>query len=357
MKAIRVHEFGTPDVLLLEDAPDPQPTLGQVVVRVAAVGVNPVEAYARAGGYAGGPTVPYTPGTDAAGTVVTVGKGSESTSRVVPTQQPAGRGESPSAVGHGDVPAAAGHGFARSPWQPGDRVYVAGSLSGTYAELVLCSTEQVHPLPDKVSFAQGAALGVPYATAYRALFQRAHAVPGETVLVHGASGGVGLAAVQLAVAAGLCAFGTAGSEAGRHLVSEQGAAHVLDHTDPGYTDELLRLTAGRGVDVILEMAAHTNLGRDATLLAAGGRVVVIGSRGPIEVNPRDLMSRDAQILGMLLNLASPAEYAQIHAALYAGLVNGALRPIIEKELPLAQAAQAHRDVMEHKASGKIVLVP
>jgi NADPH2:quinone reductase len=212
-------------------------------------------------------------------------------------------------------------------------------------------------LPDNVSSAQGAALGVPYATAYRALFQRARALPGETVLVHGASGGVGLAAVQLAVAAGLCAFGTASSEAGRRLVGEQGAAHVLDHTDPGYADELLRLTAGRGVDVILEMAAHTNLGRDATLLAAGGRVVVIGSRGPIEVNPRDLMSRDAQILGMLLNLASPAEYAQIHAALHAGLLNGTLRPIIEKELPLTQAAQAHRDVMEHRASGKIVLVP
>jgi NADPH2:quinone reductase len=347
MKAIRVHEFGTPEVLRLEDAPDPQPVVGQVVVRVAAVGVNPVEAYVRAGGYAGAPAVPYIPGTDAAGTVVTVGEPSDGTGSSVRTQ-PAADGGSPPAAGHGDAP---------SPWQPGTRVYVAGSLSGTYAELTLCSIEQVHPLPDKVSFAQGAALGVPYATAFRALFQRAHALPGETILVHGASGGVGLAAVQLAVAAGLCVFGTAGSEVGRRLVAEQGAAHVFDHTDSGYANELLRLTAGRGVNVILEMAAHTNLGRDAGLLAIGGRVVIIGSRGPIEVNPRDLMSRDAQILGMLLNLASPVEYAQIHAALHAGLANGTLRPVIEKELPLAEAAQAHHEVMERKAGGKIVLVP
>jgi NADPH2:quinone reductase len=241
--------------------------------------------------------------------------------------------------------------------QVGARVYTSWSLSGVYAEQTLCDETHVHPLADAVSFAQGAAVPIPYATAYRALFQRAHAVPGETVLVHGASGGVGVAAVQIARAHGLTVIGTGGTERGRALAVEQGAHHVLDHHAPNYLDRLMELTAGRGVDVILEMLANVNLAKDLTALAMGGRVVVIGNRGTIEINPRDAMARDAAILGMSLFNASDRELASVHAALVAGLANGTLRPVVGRELPLVEAPRAHEAVMEPGAHGKIVLIP
>lgn len=318
MKAIRVRQFGGPEVMQLEDTPDLVPAEGQVVVRLSAVGVNPVDTYIRAGVYAKKPALPYTPGTDGAGTVIAVGAGVKTL-------------------------------------KSGDRVYTAGSLSGTYAEQTLCEEGQVHPLPSSVTFSQGAAMGVPYATAYRALFQKAHALPSERVLIHGASGGVGLAAVQLARAAGLEVFGTAGSVQGRKLASDNGAQHVFDHTRQGYLDELMQSTDGRGVDVILEMLANVNLGKDLTVLAPKGRVVVIGSRGAVEINPRDAMGRDAIITGMMLWNASEMEMRSIHAALVAGLADGRLRPIIGKEIPLAEAPRAHEEVMKSGASGKVVL--
>src|SRR5262249_37520453 len=182
----------------------------------------------------------------------------------------------------------------------GDRVYTAGSLSGTYAEQTLCRESQVHPLPQRASFAQGAAVNVPYATAYRGLFQRAQASPGEVVFVHGASGGGGIAAVQLARAAGMTGLGTAGTGPGRAPGAEQGAHQVLDHRAPGYLEQVLALTTGRGADVILEMLANVNLGKDLDVVAPGGRVVVIGNRGTnnqgtVEINPRATMNRDAAI--------------------------------------------------------------
>jgi NADPH:quinone reductase len=241
-------------------------------------------------------------------------------------------------------------------------VYIAGSISGTYAEKSLCLAARVHPLPPQASFAHGAAINVPYGTAYHALLQRARALPGESVLVHGASGGVGIAAVQLACAAGMTVIGTASTERGRHLVLEQGAQHVLDHSAPGYLEQVLGLTGGRGVDVILEMLANVNLGNDLNVLARGGRVVTIGNRGPgnqgtATINARALMSRDAAILGIALGNASEREAASMHAAFFAGLTNGSLQPVIGQELPLAAAAKAHHAVIESRAYGKIVLIP
>lgn len=319
MKAIRVKEFGGPAVLQLQDVPTPQPGPGEVLVRIHATGINPVETYIRAGTYARLPELPYTPGNDGAGVIEQVGA---------------------------DV----------SEFKPADRVYTAGSVTGTYAEFAVCKKEQVHPLPENVSFAQGAAMGTPYATAYRGLLQRAGAEPGETVLVHGASGGVGTAAVQLARARGLRVFGTAGSDEGFKLVREQGAHEVFDHRTTDHFDQVMKATARRGVDVIVEMLANANLGKDLTILAKGGRVVIIGSRGPVEINPRDTMQRDAEVRGMILPNTPPAQMASIHAALVAGLENGTLRPVIGKEFPLAEAAQAHQAVMEPGALGKIVLV-
>jgi NADPH:quinone reductase len=320
MRAVRVHRPGGPEVLTLEEVARPEAGPGQVLVRVRAAGVNPVDTYVRSGDYARVPPHPYTPGSDAAGLVESVGEG---VSRV----------------------------------RRGDRVYTARTLSGAYAELALCEEAQVHPLPERVSFAQGAAVGVPYATAYRALFQRAGARAGETVLVHGATGGVGIAAVQLARAAGLVVVGTGGSAEGREEVLRQGARHVLDHRAPGYLDRVAELTGGRGADLVLEMLAHVNLGKVLAVLAPGGRVVVIGSRGTVEIDPRDTMSRDAAILGMSLFNASAADLASIHAGLAAGLENGTLEPLVGEEIPLAEAPRAHERVMAGGHRGKVVLIP
>jgi NADPH2:quinone reductase len=236
-------------------------------------------------------------------------------------------------------------------------VFASGTLTGAYAEKCLCRANQVFPLPEPVTFAQGAAVGVPYGAAYRALFQRTRARPGEAVLVHGASGGVGVAAVQLARARGLQVIGTAGDEAGRRLVLEQGAHHVLDHRDPKRLEAVLDLSGGRGVDLILEMLANQNLAGDLRVLAPGGRVVVIGSRGPVEIDPRDAMGGEAAILGMLLAAATEAERAEAYAAIGAGLESGALRPVVGAALPLEAAPEAHRMVMGWGGYGKIVLVP
>ena len=238
----------------------------------------------------------------------------------------------------------------------GDRVYAHAAIGG-YAELALCEEWQVHPLPERTSFQQGAAIGVPYATAWRALLMRAQARPGETVLVHGASGGVGTAAVQIARAHGMRVIGTAGTEEGLALVRSQGAHDVLNHRDADYLQRLLPLTGGRGVDVVLEMLANVNLDRDLDVLAQQGRVVVIGNRGRVEIDPRKAMGRDAPILGMTLFNATRAELEEIHAGIVAGLENGTLNPVIGKEMPLADAAKAHVAVMEPGALGKIVLVP
>ena len=320
MKAIRINSFGPPEVMHLEEVPDLVPGIGQVLVAVKAVGVNPVDTYFRSGLYRPDLKLPYIPGLDAAGVIAAIGP----------------------EVRHRKV---------------GQRVYVARSLSGTYAEQVLCKEFQTYLLPEGISFAQGAAIGVPYGAAYRALFQRACAKAGETVLVHGASGGVGIAAVQLARAAGMRVIGTAGSAEGLSLALAQGAHHVLNHHAVGYLEELPKLTCDRGVDVVLEMLANVNLNKDLMILATHGRVVVIGSRDTIVIDPRIAMGSEAAILGMTLFNASEKELASMHAAFAAGLENGTLRPVVSRELPLAEAATAHHAVIESSTMGKIVLIP
>lgn len=319
MKAIRVNAFGGPEVLSLEKIADLVPGPGQALIKIEAAGVNPVDVYIHGGKYGQRP-LPYTPGSDAAGTIEALG---ESVAGVT----------------------------------VGQRVYTAGTLTGAYAEKALCRPSQVQPLPERLSFAQGAAIHVPYYTAYYALHLRAGGKPGETVLVHGASGGVGLAAVQIARAAGLTVIGTASSDKGKAAVLEAGANSVLDHAKDGYLDEVKALTDGKGPDVILEMLANVNLLKDLGVVAQNGRVVIIGSRGPIEIDPRLTMQRNSNILGLSLMNATEAELTQIRAALGAGFANGTLTPIVAREFPLAEAAAAHKAIMEPGAFGKIVLVP
>jgi NADPH2:quinone reductase len=322
MKAIVVREFGPPGVMKIDTLPDPSPQPGQVLIRVRAVGVNPVDTYIRTGTHVIKPKLPYIPGFDAAGEIEAVGDG----------------------VTH---------------LRAGQRVYtstvVPGGLNGAYAERVLCEPARVHPIPDRVTFQQAAGINTPYATAARALLQRAQARPGETVLVHGASGGVGTAAVQIARAIGTQIIGTAGTPEGLDLVRRQGAHHVVNHREPGYLDRLLQLTAGRGMDVILEMLANVNLDHDLGLVAPRGRICVIGNRGRIEIDPRRAMSKDAAILGVQLGMTPPDDLRSLHAFIGAGLENGTLTPVVGREFELADAPKAHLAVLEPGAHGKIVL--
>ena len=324
MKAIRVHAFGGPEVLQYEDVERPDPGDGEVLVRLEAIGVNPVETYVRTGTYARKPALPYTPGSDGAGVVEEVGP---------------------------DV----------SGLRAGDRVYVSALLarrsSGTYAEYVACDAGHVHPLPSHLTFHQGAAVGVPCYTAYRALVQRARLVAGETVLVHGASGGVGIACVQLARALGARVIGTAGTDAGLTLVEAEGAHAAFNHREQGYLDTVVQQTGGRGADVIVEMLANANLERDFSALGPHGRIVVVGSRGTLEFSPRLTMAKDASILGMTLWNVPPSDLSAVAAGVNAGLAAGYLRPVAGRTFPLQEAAAAHQAVLEPGAHGKIALLP
>jgi len=321
MKAIRVYEFGGPGNMHIEEIADPRPAARQLVIAVKAAGVNPIDTYIRSGTYARKkPPLPYTPGFDAAGIVESIG--------------PEVR-----------------------RFKPGDRVFVSGNITGAYAEKTLCDDETVYPLPEHLSFAQGAGVWVPYATAYQALNQVTRARAGETLLVHGASGGVGIACVQTALALGLRVIGTAGSEKGRQVVRELGVHASLDHHAADLTTQVLNVTEGRGPDIIIEMLANVNLSRDLGMVAHRGRIIIIGNRGTIEINPRDAMSKDAAILGMLLLNATSDEIMRISAGVAAGLANKSLSPVVGREFPLEQAPRAHEAVLTPGALGKIALIP
>lgn len=298
MKAILVEQFGAPEVLRLLDLPKPTPTGDQMLIRIETAGINPVDTYIRSGSYPRLPQLPYTPGSDAAGTIVATG----------------------------------------------ERVYLSRSVTGTYAEFCLAEPAFVHPLPEKISFQQGAALGVPYSTAYHALFHKGQVKPGQRVLVRGASGTVGLAAVQMAKALGCWVAGTASSPEGQALVREQGADQVTGHAE----------TEGP-YDLILEMLANKGLQSDLEQCAPRGTIVVIGNRGEITINPRHTMMADLTIRGMSLANATAEEHAAIHRGLAKGLENGSLNPVIRKVYPLEQAATAHHDVLLPGAAGKLVL--
>ncbi len=304
----------------LEDIPTPEPSDTQVLVKVMAAGVNPVDTYLRSGNYASAPKLPYTPGKDAAGVV-------EKTGDKV------------------------------TKFKNGDRVYTAGSITGTYAEYSLCDETHLGRLPENVSFEQGAGIWTPYATSYRALFQKAGARSGETVFIHGASGGVGVAAIQWAKNAGLKVIGSASSDGGKKLVTVEGADHVVDHTDEKHLAEVRDLTGGRGVDVIIEMLANENLAKDFDALAMFGRISIVGNRRSLDFNPRLAMGKDASLFGMSLFNAPPEAMEEIHSAIFDGLTQGFLKPVVGESIPLAEAPRAHKQVIENKAFGKIVLIP
>lgn len=324
MKAIRAHSFGGPDVLRLDDIGDPIPGPGEVVVDIRAAGVNPADTYMRNGTYAIVPALPYTPGGDAGGVISAVGAGVRD-------------------------------------FSVGDAVFVGTALSfdltGCYAEKVKRKADEVMALPKGVSFAQAAAFGVSYTTAHFALFARGDARAGETVFIHGASGSVGTSAIQLAKRAGLKVVGSGGTARGLELISQEGADLAVDHTKAGYLDEVSRFTGGKGPELILEMLANVNLAADMELAAKYGRIVVIGNRGEITINPRVAMMKELDIRGTALWNATREQVRPMMRDILAGVAEGALRPVIGREMKLAQAAEAHVAVLEPGAYGKIVLVP
>ncbi len=330
MKAIRTAAFGGPEVLTFEDIADPTPGAGEVVVDIKAAGLNPSDVYMLTGVYLVVPDLPFTPGYDAAGVVSSLGEGV-------------------------------------SGVNVGDRVIVGAPLSlddsrkdlgiiGCFAEKVVRRAADLSKLPGNTSFAQGAAIGVPYATAHYGLFGRGGGKAGETVFIHGASGAVGTAAIQLAKRAGMRVIGSAGTAQGLDLVRQLGADLAVNHKEDGYIDEVRDASDG-GPQLILEMLANENLATDLDLIAKFGRIVIIGARAETTINPRAIMMKDADVRGLVLFNASREDREAIMDDLVAGLADGSLSPIIGTEMPLAETAAAYAKVMEPGAHGKIALVP
>ena len=316
MKAVQIQDYGPVSDLAVVEAPKPVIKAGQLLVQIGAAGINPVDTYIRSGTNNYQANFPHTPGNDGAGTVVEVAD---------------------------DV----------TEFKVGDRIYFSRCLSGSSAEFASCLAEKAFPLPDNISFEQGACLGVPYTTAHRALFDRAHAQAGQKVLIHGGTGAVGIAAVQLALAAGLEVVASAGSDAGEELLKTQGAHLVINHKEADHLAPFQNLE--NGFDIVIEMLADQNLDQDLKALAHGGCVAVIGNRGTVEINPRDLMARDAAVVGVALaNVKTPA-LKQIGKSLFPLLSSGLLTPVVRKTYSLDELGQAHEDVLKAGALGNLVV--
>jgi NADPH:quinone reductase len=319
MKAIQVKEFGSSSVLQIAELADPQPSPEQVLIQVHAAGVSPLDTYVREQSH-GAPTpkLPYIPGFEAVGEIAAIGD------RV-------------------------------TKFKVSDRVY-ANPFMGAYSELLVQDENAVYSLPDNISYEQGTAVVNSYATAYYALFNLAKAKAGETVFIHGASGAVGLAAVQIARAAGMKVVGSAGSSQGLEMVEKEGADLAVNHRESGYLQKAMEFAEGKGFDVILEMNATQKLADDVNLIGIFGRIIIIGGTdGPVNLDPTPLLWKGASEIGLYIGLASQTEMQQIHAVIYQDLEKGELRPQVGPIFSLAQASKAHDAVHQSSSSGKIVL--
>eukprot|EP00928_Gymnodinium_smaydae_P042715 TRINITY_DN28723_c0_g1_i1.p1 TRINITY_DN28723_c0_g1~~TRINITY_DN28723_c0_g1_i1.p1 ORF type:complete len:372 (+),score=30.08 TRINITY_DN28723_c0_g1_i1:56-1117(+) len=321
MRAVQVSKWGGPEELVVKQGlPIPSPGPDQVLVKVMAAGVNPYETYIRQGTYATLPPLPWTPGNDGAGVVESLGASSSERLRV------------------------------------GQRVWLAGSISGTYAEYCIAHESQVQPLPSTVSFLQGAAVFGSYRTAHKALFGRISTTPGSKVLIHGGSGAVGTAAIQLAKAHGCSVAGTAGTEAGMSVIESLGAMPFNHRTDAYVRDIVEKF--GKP-DVIVEMLANVNLNADMDMLNRHGSIVIVGNRGAIDnVDMRKLMMSEGRIVGSLGG--TPAENAMAVQDINKGLANGSLSPVVGPVFAFDRTenvAASHVEVIEHaKGSGGKVLL-
>jgi len=324
MKAVRIHGYGGPEVLVYEDVETPTPGPGQVLVHVRAAAVNPVDAAVRADSFPTPRQPPKTLGSDGAGVVEAVGT---------------------------DVRGVG----------PGDEVFFTGlgiGSEGSYAEYALIAPVQAVRKPANVSFEEAAALGLAFSTAWYGLVRRAALTAGETVLVQGAAGGVGSAAVQLAHARGARVLATVGGADAAARVRELGADEVIDRRAADVVTEVKRLTADKGVDVILELVVSANLVADLAMIARGGRIACIGG-GPqptVEIPTGPAIAVDAALLFGSSSNAGRAGVAEILSGVAAMVERGELRPVVGRVVPLSQAREAHELLAGHHF-GKIVLVP
>lgn len=321
MKGILVSEFGSSDVLTYTQLEEVAVGDKEVKISLRSIGINPVETYIRQGTYSLLPELPYTPGKDGAGIIEEVGK---------------------------EV----------SNFKIDDRVFVSvngNNRRGTYAEEIICSTDFIYPLPDNLNFEEGAALGTTGMTAVHALHQKGKIKPGEFVLIHGATGGVGNIAVQLAKLHGAIVIATAGSSNGMAMLKKLDVDFVLNHRDENYLSVIEKITNHHGIDVIIEMLANVNLGKDLEVMALNGRVVIVGNRGEVTINPRLMMSKDVQVMGFISANMTEKERKENSYQLVAALKSG-VKPVIEQSFSLKEADKAQDFVMsERQALGKIVM--
>lgn len=317
MRAIVVREYGGPKVLVDREIGIPDVGPGRILIRLMSAGVNPVDAYMREGSNGYEPILPFTPGMAGAGIIEDVGEG---------------------VIGY----------------ELKERVYVINSVSGTYAEYCICSPDQIFPLPTEIGWTEAACLGVPYFTAARALFTKGRIIGDDSVLIHGASGSVGLACLQLLAGKASRVFGTAGSDAGMKLVLENGADACFNHNDAGHCEKIKK--ASGGVDLVVEMLADVNLKKDIAALSPGARIVVVGSRGRIDFSPRDLMGGEHTLIGLKITQASLEEKISYAKLIEEGIERGQIKPPIRAAFALEDAYRAHKALMESPSTGSIVLV-
>ena len=320
MRAVRFHEHGGPEVLTVEDVEDPEVGSHRVLVEVAGAGVNPVDTYFREGGYEPF-ELPYTPGVDVAGTVVEAG----------------------------------GH---VSGFEPGDRVFgtgLGGGYHGAYAERVAVPSDRLVHLPDGVDLVEAGAAGVAAVTAWRALVDHAGLRPAETCLVHGGSGGVGHAAVQIAAAVGAEVVATA-SPAYHDEVAALGADHVLDYGRDDLEDAVLEASGG-GVEVVLDHRLDDYLQFDAEVAATGCRVVGIGENDPVVGFSDDGVARSKDVSYQFMSMFNTPDLREPLRGVGRLMAAGDLEIAIARTYDLDGARQAQVDVMEDSFLGKLVIEP
>jgi NADPH2:quinone reductase len=321
MKAMCAHQFGGPEQLKLEDAPEPQLQAGQVMIRVRAAGINPADLV-RLSGRLGSPPLPYIPGTDVCGEVEKVGSG------VINVKT-------------------------------GQRVF-GRALTGGYAERTCVAAEEAIPLPANLSFEEGAAIPIPFYTAYHALHNKAAVKPGEAVLVSAGGGGVGVAAIQLARIAGARVITTVGSREKAERAAVLGAQLTINYKEQDFVAEAERFTGKKGVDVIIENVAADNLAKDFLAVAPRGRIVVIGTgtgkAGDASFPVFAALMKDVTMIGMSLINAGSA-IAAMAPILSGWFSEGKIKAVVSKSYPLAEAAKAMEDLLAAKVFGKLVLKP
>jgi len=316
MKAVIAHEFGPPESMNLEETPTPEPGPGEVRIAIRAAGVNFVDVLTAAGGYQVKPALPFIPGTEFAGVIDAIGEGV--TGRKV-----------------------------------GDRVSGSG-FGGGYAEYAIRAAASTSPIPDTMNFVDGATFRVSSSTSYYALVQRAQLQPGETVLVLGAAGAVGLAAIQIAKALGARVIATASNEAKRQLARESGADQAIDNAAADWRDQIKALTGGKGVDVVVDPVGGDATERAFRSLAWKGRHLVIGfAAGAIPRLPTNLaLLKGAQLVGVDIRqfgIFEPETSAANQQAVLKLHAEGKLWPVITERLPLTD----FRDAMQRTASGAV----